>query len=289
VARLKRLCVVGVGLLGGSVALAARRANLAESVIGFSPSSGARAKALGLIDDSADTIEAAVDGADAIVLAAPPSAIARFVAEPPSTLGAVAWITDVASTKGRIADLCLQANTTLQARFVPAHPIAGSHEVGPEAARVDLFEGSRVVVTPVATNAVEAIEGVNHFWQALGASTLVMEAHEHDRRYALVSHLPHVISFALARVLAQQPDAALLAEIGGGSLRDLTRIAASDPALWTDISRENQPALKEALVMMRQALAEAELALDAGDWSALKAQFAQGQHWKLSAKATQPS
>jgi prephenate dehydrogenase len=271
-----KLALVGCGLVGGSLAAAWRRRGLVSSVRGLDRNRGRTAMALakGIIDAEASSLADAVAGADCIVLAVPVGAMAGLFDELAAQAPAHAVVTDVGSTKG---ELVAQARVALGAgfaRYVPAHPIAGGAMPGIEYASADLFEGRWVITTPDAATDAAALEQVEQCWRACGARVGRMEAGEHDRVFAAVSHLPHVLAFALVHQIASQPDGARKLQFAGAGFRDFTRIAASDATMWRDIALANRVALGEELAQYRAGLDALQAAIDGGDASGLDRLFA---------------
>jgi cyclohexadieny/prephenate dehydrogenase len=271
---LERVAVIGLGLLGGSVALAARRLGAAREVVGATRSADARAQALavGAVDRIAPIAEAG-RGADLIVLATPVGAMAATVRQlhlgPAASLAQRAEgerrpegqvITDVGSVKAPLVDT-LPGLLPPSCTYVGSHPMAGSHHRGMAHARADLFEGAVCVVTEASDPAAGA--RVVAFWEALGARVVRRSAAQHDAEVAWVSHLPHLLAFAFAGSLAAAPPAA--AELAGAGFRDFTRIARSDAELWADILTANRKALAAPLGAAGQALEAMARALEAGD------------------------
>jgi prephenate dehydrogenase len=247
--RLKTLAVIGVGLVGGSFAAALRRAGLAASVVGFDrdPQALEKAAALGVIDIAADSASAAARGADLVVVAVPVRSIGPVLHDVSLALDAGAVVTDVGSTK---TDVVATARAELRdrfARFVPGHPIAGRETSGVESATAELFKGSRVVLTPTPETAPDALETVKACWEAVGGKVSMVAPEQHDRIFAAVSHLPHLLSFALVSEIAARDDAAELLGFAAGGFRDFTRIAASSPEMWRDIALQNRAALLSEL------------------------------------------
>lgn len=224
------LAIVGVGLIGGSFALAARKARLFTEVVGIdrSPEHGAQALAAGIVDRMVDAVPAA---ASAVLLAVPSDQVASWLERLADHRG---LIFDVASVKGPV----LQAAGRRPARYVPAHPIAGSEFSGPGAARGDLFAEHLVVLTPDADTDAEAVIQLTRWWQQVGARVEHMSAEAHDQLFALTSHLPHLAAFAYMQLIEARhlPFAA-------GGFRDFSRIAASDPDMWAPVLRSNAGAL----------------------------------------------
>ncbi|HXZ49181.1 MAG TPA: prephenate dehydrogenase/arogenate dehydrogenase family protein [Usitatibacter sp.] len=247
--RLKRLAVVGVGLIGGSLALALRRAGAAASIVGFDRDAQAleRAVALAVIDEAAASATEAARGAELVVVAVPVRSVGPVLHDVALALEADAVVTDVGSTKEEVVRIAREELRERFARFVPGHPIAGRESSGVEAAVADLFRSARVVLTPAAETAGDALELVRGCWEAAGARIATMAPERHDRIFAAVSHLPHLLAFALVSEIASREDATELLGFAAGGFRDFTRIAASSPEMWRDIALQNRAALLEEL------------------------------------------
>ena len=244
-----KLVVFGVGLIGGSFALALKKRKAVGRVVGVGRSRAnlAVARRLGIIDEIATDVATAINGADLVLLAVPPGQMAGVLARIAPHLDARTVVTDAGSTK---QDVIAAARRHLGGnfrRFVPAHPIAGTENSGAAAAFAELFEGRPLIVTPQPVTERRALQRVITAWKRCGMAIVKMTAVEHDRVFALVSHLPHLISFALVGQIAKQKDARLLFARGGGGLRDMSRIAASSPEMWRDIAFANRPALLAAV------------------------------------------
>ena len=243
--RLKRLALVGVGLIGGSLALALKRANAVAEIAGFDRDRTAleRAAGLGVIDKVAESVSEAARGADLVVVAVPVRAIGAVLHDVGLALEPHAVVTDVGSTKAGVVETARAELRERFGRFVPGHPIAGREASGVDAATADLFRSARVVLTPVEETEPSAVAIVQAAWEAAGARTAVLTPGEHDRIFAAVSHLPHLLSFALVSEIASRQDAADLLGFAAGGFRDFTRIAASSPEMWRDIALQNREAL----------------------------------------------
>lgn len=270
-----RLALIGTGLIGGSLAAAWREAGVVSEVVVCDALPAACSAALerGIADSIAPDPAAAVREADRVVLAVPVGAMAQVMAQIAPALPAAAIVTDVGSTK---ASVIAAARATLGAalpRFVPAHPIAGGELPGVEYARAGLFAGRLAITTPLAETEPAALEAVEAAWRAAGARVLRMSATDHDRVFAAVSHLPHLLAFALVARLAAEPDAASKLGFAGAGFRDFTRIAASSPVMWRDICLANRAALSQELAGYRALLDDLQTALDAGDAGRLEATF----------------
>jgi prephenate dehydrogenase len=269
-----RLVVAGVGLIGGSLAAALKRAGAVDEIIGLGRRRETleQAKALGLIDAIADS-PAAVAGADMVVLATPVAQTESVLAQLAPNLGDRTIVTDAGSTK---ADVIAAAMNILGAkfpRFVAGHPIAGAESNGPQAAHADLFRERNVVLCPQMQTDPAAVERVSEMWQSAGARVVRMEATWHDRIFAAVSHLPHLAAFALVDDLAGRPEAAEFFRFAASGFRDFTRIAGSSPEMWRDISLANREALLTELSAYMNKLGEIAAALENGDAAALEQIF----------------
>ncbi len=269
---IRTLTVVGVGLLGGSVALAARRRNVAAQIVGTDPNAKNLESAYeaGILDDATPDLRAAVENADVVVFCAPVDAIAGLVLAAAPFCRPGALLTDVGSTKAQIVG-ALDGRLPPGLAFVGAHPLAGSEKHGPEHARDDLFDGRLVLVAPGPTTEREAVERASAFWEALGAQVETMAPEEHDRALALTSHLPHLVASALAGALPPE-----WRRLTGSGFRDTTRLAAGPPAVWAPIFRANEAAVLDALSRLEDQLRCFREALT-GDGRALAALLEAGK------------
>lgn len=271
-----KLTLIGCGLLGGSLALAWRASQQVDQVVGFDLDDAAltRACELGVIDRRAPTLAEAVAGADIVVLAIPVCALALVLGQLSQVLPAQAILTDVGSTKLNIWQAAQSALSSDQlARFVPAHPIAGGALPGIDQARANLFQDKWVITTPNTLTQAAALTTVESLWRSSGAKVQRMSPTEHDDIFAAVSHLPHLLAFALVHQIASQADGAQKLQFAGAGFRDFTRIAASDPAMWRDIALANQGALLAQLQDFRTTLDELTLAVAQADSLALDRMF----------------
>jgi len=241
----QRLAVIGVGLIGGSVALALRRAGVVGHVVGIGRGRAnlERALALGVIDEIATDPAAGVAQADTVVVAVPVGQFDAVLRAIRPALARDAVITDGGSTKQDVIAAARPALGERWPRFVPAHPIAGAEHSGVEAARADLFDGRNVVLTPVGETDADAVARAELLWTNCGARVARMGPAEHDRVLAAVSHLPHVLAYALVSMIAKRADAGQLFGFAAGGFRDFTRIASSSPEMWRDIALANRDAL----------------------------------------------
>ena len=275
----ERAAIIGTGLIGGSLAAALKRGGLARHVVGYSRSDGIRARDRGLIDSLADDPAAAVAGADLVVLAAPVSVNAALFEQLAGSLDPAAVVTELSSVKAGVAQAASAALGPLLSRYVPTHPIAGGERRGPEAADAALFDGRLVIISPLVTSARDAVERLEQLWQRLGARTRRLDVSTHDELYALVSHWPHAAAFAMAAGIASR-----LRDDGGDyvgpGLRDMTRIAASDPALWADIVLANASRVLVCIDDFQAELDRIRTAIATGDREALVAAFSRGAQWR---------
>lgn len=244
----RKVVIFGVGLIGGSFALALRKAGAVGEVVGFGRSMQTlqQAQQLGIIDRIGAEFTELAD-ADLVLLATPVGQMAGIMARIAPHFGTNTLVTDGGSTKGDVVDYAHTHLGKHVSRFVPAHPIAGAEQSGAAAARADLYQGKKVVLTPLPVNSAEAVARVRKAWELCGASVSELTAQQHDEVFAAVSHLPHLLSFALVHDLAQRPDRDLLLSFAASGFRDFTRIAASSPEMWRDISLANREALMREL------------------------------------------
>ncbi|MGH7388820.1 MAG: prephenate dehydrogenase [Candidatus Rokuibacteriota bacterium] len=269
---LRRLAVVGVGLLGGSVAKAARAHGLAREILGVGRDEGRLRPALadGTLDRATTDLAAGVGGADLVVLAAPVQTIETLLPVVWRAADEDAVVTDVGSTKRAIVAAAQRLAAGRPLGFVGSHPMAGSERSGYGVARADLFRGATVIVTPAETSPPAAAKTVTTFWEGAGAGrVLALDADAHDRAVAAISHLPHLVAFALMDGVARFDAAAL--DVAARGFRDTTRIAASDPAVWEEIFLANRDALGASLRAFERALADLVRLVEAGDAPALRA------------------
>ncbi len=265
-----RLAVLGVGLIGGSLARALRAAGAVEEVVGYGRGQANLRKAmeLGVIDRAECSAARAVSAADMIVLALPVGSMAATLSEIAPQIGAQTVVTDVGSVKGSVVSAARAALGEHFRRFVPGHPIAGTEQSGVAASFAELFRDRRVVLTPVAETDPDALERVRSMWQATGAQTVSMEVSHHDEILAATSHLPHLLAYCLVDTLARMDDSRVIFDFAAGGFRDFTRIAGSDPVMWRDICLANRAAILAALGQYRSDLDALMSAIgrDDGDW-----------------------
>jgi prephenate dehydrogenase len=286
----EQLGLIGCGLMGGSFALALKRAGLVKRVVGYSksPSTTERARQMGVIDIEAPSALLAVSGADIVLLAVP-------VAATEATLKAIRHlvtkdmlIMDVGSTKRDVIDSARRVLRDHIGSFVPCHPVAGKEVSGVENADPELYVGKQVIVTPIDRTAPTQLEHAVRVWEELGCQVLKMAPEEHDAAFAAVSHLPHLIAFALINGVAGQEHGQDYFSLAGPGFRDFTRIAASDPKMWRDILLANQHELLAQCRVFERSLHAMEALIESGDAEALegligKASDARAQ-WRMGTK-----
>ena len=277
--RLKRVALVGVGLIGGSFASALRRAGGVTTIVGVDRDVQAleRAAALGVIDTAAESVSEATQGADLVVVAVPVRSIGPVLHDVALALEPTATVTDVGSTKTEVVQVAREELRAHFPRFVPGHPIAGREASGVDAATPELFKGARIVLTPTLETAPDAVDLVRAFWEGAGGRVAQISAADHDRIFAAVSHLPHLLSFALVSELAARDNSAELFGFAAGGFRDFTRIAASSPEMWRDIALQNREALLAELDRYGARLAVFRELVDRGDGPGLQRLMAEAR------------
>lgn len=270
-----RLVILGLGLIGGSLAKALKARGAVAEVVGFGHREASLQKGveLGVIDSYSLDLAAAVAGADVVVIATPTLVAETMLERLAPLVGPDTVITDVASVKGNLERAAQRVFGAQPPNLVLAHPIAGSEQSGVAAAKADLFIGHRVVLTPAATTAAVAVNRIERMWALTGAEVVRMSVAEHDAMLAATSHLPHVLAFSLVDTLAGEPEQAGILRFAAGGFRDFTRIAASDPQMWHDIALANRPALLAAIDQFSDGLAELRAAIDRGDGTSIMATF----------------
>jgi prephenate dehydrogenase len=277
---IERLTVIGVGLIGGSLARALRDARAVREVTGFgrSLSNLELAAELGVIDRVAVSLADAVRDANVVVLATPVGAMPEMLNGIGSVLPETTVVTDVGSTKESVMAAAQSALGEKYSRFVAGHPIAGTEQSGVAAAVADLFSQRRVILTPDVDTDVEAVSKVVAMWQATGAHVMSMSAAEHDRVLAASSHLPHVLAYALVDMLVRRDDHRAIFDCVGGGFRDFTRIASSDPVMWRDICLANRQAIVAMLNQFHDNLSDTIEAIERGDGDFLLDTFTRAKH-----------
>ncbi len=270
-----RLVVIGVGLIGGSVAAALRRAGKVRRVIGVGRGRAniARALELGVIDDAVEDVAAAVKGADAVLIAVPVQQNVQVLGALADALAPGTLVTDAGSTKRDFVAALRRIVSRHLASVVPGHPIAGAELTGVDAASAVLFDGRNVVLTPLEENQGAAVDRVEAMWQACGAQVSRMTPERHDRVFSAVSHLPHMLAYTLVHMIATRPDAEALFGFAASGFRDFTRIAGSSAEMWRDIALANRDVLLADIEAYRQQLAELAQCLRQADGAEIERIF----------------
>jgi prephenate dehydrogenase len=284
----EQLGLIGCGLMGGSFALALKRAGLVKRVVGYSksPSTTERARQMGVIDVEAPSALLAVSGADIVLLAVPVSATEATFKAIRHLVGPNTLIMDVGSTKRDVVDAARRVLRDHLGCFVPAHPITGKEVSGVEHADPDLYFGKQVILTPIERTFTIQLEKAVNVWTALGCNVLKMSPQSHDAAYAAVSHLPHLIAFALINSISGQAQGKDYMSLAGPGFRDFTRIAASDPKMWRDILVANKEELLEQSRIFQNTLKDLEKLIGAADGDTLEERIDQASHtranWRIS-------
>lgn len=282
-----QLGLIGCGLMGGSFALALKRAGMVQRVVGYSksPTTTERARQLGVIDSEASSALQAVAGSDIVLVAVP-------VAATEATLKAIRHLVtrdmlvmDVGSTKRDVVDAARHALKDTVGSFVPCHPMAGKESSGIEHADANLYRGRQVIITPIERTLVAQLKRAQQAWEAVGSVVTKMAPDAHDAAIAAVSHLPHLLAFAYVNGIAVQPQAEDFLSLAGPGFRDFTRIAAGDPTMWRDILLANKAELLAQSRRFRESLASLEQIIEAGDGEALADRIRQARDlrepWRL--------
>ena len=284
----EQLGLIGCGLMGGSFALALKRAGLVKRVVGYSksPSTTERARQMGVIDVEAPSALLAVSGADIVLLAVPVSATEATFKAIRHLVNANTLIMDVGSTKRDVVDAARRVLRDHVGCFVPAHPIAGKEVSGVENADVNLYAGKQVILTPIERTFTVQLQKAVDVWTALGCNVVKMSPQSHDAAYAAVSHLPHLIAFALISGISGQAHGKDYLSLAGPGFRDFSRIAASDPKMWRDILIANREELLEQSKIFQASLLSLEKLIASGDGDALEARIDQASstraNWRIS-------
>ncbi len=285
----EQLGLIGCGLMGGSFALALKQAGLVKRVVGYSksPSTTERARQMGVIDIEAPSALLAVSGSDVVLLAVPVAATEATFKAIRHLIHKDMLLMDVGSTKRDVVDAARRVLRDQVGVFVPAHPIAGKELAGVEHADADLYHGRQVILTPIERTQTAQIERATQLWKALGCHVRQMSPESHDAAYAAVSHLPHLLAFALMNAIQNQKQGADFLALAGPGFRDFTRIAASDPAIWRDILMANREELLGQTQRFRQALEALENAVKGENPDALETLIEQASiaraQWRMNA------
>ncbi len=268
----EQLGIIGCGLMGGSFSLALKRAGLVKRIVGYSKSPGSteHARQLGVIDEAAPSAEHAASGADLVLIAVPVAATEATLKTIQHLVTPNMLIMDVGSTKRDVIDAGRRALREHIGSFVPAHPVAGREVSGVEHADADLYRGKQVILTPIERTLPQQLQKAVEVWSALGCRVVQMSPESHDTAFAAISHLPHLLSFALMNTVSGQPHGQQYLSLAGPGFRDFSRIAASDARMWRDIMLSNREELLSQLVLFRHHLQALELMISSGNGEALE-------------------
>ena len=274
--RIGKLVVIGVGLIGGSLAAALKRKEIVDRVVGVGRGRAniERALSLGVIDEASNDLGAAASDADVVLVAVPVGQTAGVLKQLRGSLKSGAVVTDAGSTKRDFVTLARAEFGAALGNVVPGHPIAGAERTGVDAASPDLFIGKRVVLTPLPESSDESVDRVEAMWRACGAEVIRMSAEHHDSVFSAVSHLPHVLSYALVEMIASRGNAEELFSFAASGFRDFTRIAGSSPEMWRDICASNRDQLVSDIEAFKQALVAMADHIRTGEVDSLEAIFA---------------
>lgn len=268
----EQLGLIGCGLMGGSFALALKRARLVKRVVGYSksPSTTERARQMGVIDVAAPSALLAVSGADLVLIAVPVGASEATFKAIRHGITDQMLVMDVGSTKSDVIEAARRGLQDQLGAFVPAHPITGKEVAGVEHADANLYIGRQVVLTPIKATRRSNVQRATQVWTGVGAKVVTMTAEAHDSAFAAVSHLPHLLAFAFTNAITAQPDGQRFLELAGPGFRDFTRIAAGDPAMWRDVLLANRDQVLQQSQAFRAALSQLEALMSAGDAQGLE-------------------
>ncbi len=262
----KKLCLIGVGLIGGSVARAARKNKLARQIVAFGRLEDKvnleQAKQLNVVDEFYFDMETALKDADCVVIAIPVGAFEDILKQMKPFWQAQTVYTDVGSTKTSVIEAAKQVFGLLPDNFIPAHPIAGAENSGVQASMDDLFLNKRLIITPEQESSPSALKTVQSFWQSLGSIVSIMDAAHHDTVLAATSHLPHILAFALVDLLGRKDEQVDIFKYAAGGFNDFTRIASSDPTMWLDICLANKQAILPLIQQLKGELGTIEHLLE---------------------------
>jgi len=290
-AMFEQLGLIGCGLMGGSFAMAMKRAGLVKRVVGYSksPSTTERARQMGVIDVEAPSALLAVSGADVVLLAVPVAATEATFKAIRHLVTANMLVMDVGSTKRDVVEAARRVLRDHVGSFVPAHPIAGKEVSGVEHADPELYQGRQVILTPVDKTQPAHLKRAQDLWEALGCNVHQMSPESHDAAFAAVSHLPHLIAFALMHGILHQKEGKEFLSLGGPGFKDFTRIAASDPKMWRDVLLANRLELVEQAKVFQRSLMNMLQMAEEGNGEKLEEMLAEASlvrsHWRMGQKA----
>ncbi|HMK61876.1 MAG TPA: prephenate dehydrogenase/arogenate dehydrogenase family protein [Dissulfurispiraceae bacterium] len=275
-----RAAIIGVGLIGASIALALREKGLCGTIIGCGRKEEnlKKAKQQEIINDYLLDPAQAADGADLVILCTPVGTLKNIAAGISHALKKGSLVTDVGSVKGRMV-FEIEEIMPKGVHFVGSHPIAGSEKAGIEDARGSLFAGARCIVTPTSSSNKEAVQELILLWQTVGGAVEIMDPLRHDEIFSLISHMPHVVAYALVNAVESIDQQYI--KYSGGGFRDTTRIAASSPELWRDICMMNRDNICKVLDLFKENLQKIERCMTDGDWEGVEREFARAQKLRM--------
>ena len=260
-----KLCIIGVGLIGGSIAKSARQKKLAKTIVGFGRSEDIEnlkhAKDLKIIDDYYTDIKKAVAGADCVIIATPVGSFETIFKLLKPYWSEKTIYTDTGSTKGSVIKSAQAVFGFVPINFVPAHPIAGAEQSGANAAILDLYKNKRLIITPLENTDKQAVATIQNFWESIGSYVSFMAIEHHDTVLAATSHLPHILAYTLTDLLGRKDETIEIFKYAAGGFNDFTRIASSDPTMWLDICIANKEEIMPLLAELRHKLATIETLL----------------------------
>ena len=274
-----KICIYGVGLIGGSLARACKKANPAIEIVGTGRDAVKlqHAQDIGVIDSFATDLSVALKGIDLLVFAVPVGSMELAFESVKPFLSDTVILTDVGSTKANVINCANKVLTGFASNFVPGHPIAGTEKSGADAAFAELFQQRRVILTPSESTDVDAVKRVSALWQMCGAEVIEMSALHHDEILAATSHLPHMLAFSLVDTLSKMNDKKEIFKYAAGGFRDFTRIASSSPEMWQDICLANGDALIEVINRFQADLSTLSEAIEKGDKETILAIFSRAK------------
>lgn len=277
---INNLALIGVGLMGSSLALALKQAGYVNKVIGYARNEEnlQRGLELGVLDEYQTSIAQAVKDADVVVVAVPLGAMDEVFVEMACSLSDNTVVTDVGSAKGSVIENAHNRLGRHLTRFVPGHPIAGTEQSGVEAGFASLYQDRKIILTPIAETSPDALNMISQMWQTCGAEVEIMDVQHHDKVLAATSHLPHMLAFSLVSHLSKMSDQDEIFSYAAGGFRDFTRIASSDPVMWRDICLANSDALLELIEGYQHELDLVARAIREHDATALHELFSDAKH-----------
>ena len=280
----KKIVICGVGLIGGSLALALRKAGYSGKIVGLERNKETlnRAHALGIVDDTGSSLEETFRSADLLVLAVPVAQTANVLKTVFPYLSPGIIVTDTGSTKTNVVNMARQVLNEKIACFIPAHPIAGRETNGPEAALDDLFSGKKTVITALSENSKDAVEKIAGLWEQCGSVIHYLTPEDHDNVFATVSHMPHLLAYGLVDYVANHPKSDMFFQYAASGFRDFTRIASSSPEMWRDITLANRSHLLTELDAYLQELEHIRDLVEKADGYELEKIYANAQQARMS-------